>query len=65
MQAVKRAERLTVSALIALSNLLDALGAKGKSVLDLVLEDDTIGTDAGASASQGREVGPPVSTSGI
>ena len=55
---MKRAERLTVSALTGLSNLLETLGAEGKSVLDLVFEDDAIG-----GASQSLEVGSSGSTS--
>lgn len=51
---MKRAERLTVSALTGLSNLLEALGPDAESVLNLILEEDAIGTRGGAS--QGREV---------
>ena len=44
-----------MSALTGLSNLLETLGADGKSLLSLLCEDGTFATDG--DASQGREVG--------
>ncbi|CAM9269677.1 unnamed protein product, partial [Laminaria digitata] len=52
-EAVKRSERLAVSALTGLSKLLEALGVEGKPALDLVCEDDAIGTQG--DATQDRE----------
>lgn len=51
IQAVKRSERLTVSALSALSNFLDAVGAEANSALCLVPAADH-GHDAATGADE-------------